>query len=150
MKFVGAHVSAAGGVQNAPVNAAAIGARAFALFTKNQKQWNAPPLSAEGIAAFKAACKTHGFTAAHILPHDSYLINLGSPNPVILAKSRKAFLEEMRRCETLGLRLLNFHPGTHLKQTSDETCLDTIAAGVNLALEETSGVTAVAECTAGQ
>ena len=150
MKYVGAHVSSAGGVENAPLNAAAIGAKAFALFTKNQKQWKAMPLSKESIRAFKANCLAHGFAPKHILPHDSYLINLGSPDPAMLAKSRSAFLDEMKRCEVLGLCMLNFHPGTHMKRATDEACMDAIAASLDLALEQTGGVTAVIECTAGQ
>ena len=150
MKFVGAHVSAAGGVQNAPVNAAAIGAKAFALFTKNQKQWNAAPLSETSIAEFKQACKTHGFDAAHILPHDSYLINLGAPEAEMLEKSRDAFTDEMRRCQQLGLRFLNFHPGSHKGLLSDEECLDRVAASIDRAVAATKGVTAVVEATAGQ
>ena len=150
MKYVGAHVSSAGGVENAPLNAAAIGAKAFALFTKNQKQWSAPPLKPESIRQFKDNCREAGFSARHILPHDSYLINLGSPDPAMLAKSRSAFLDEMKRCEVLGLSMLNFHPGTHMKRATDEVCMDSIAASINMALEQTGGVTAVIECTAGQ
>lgn len=149
-KFIGAHVSAAGGVENAPVNAAAIGANAFALFTKNQRQWKAPALTAKSIAAFKENCEKLNFDMAYILPHDSYLINLGHPEAEGLAKSRDAFIDEMQRCETLGLRLLNFHPGSHLNQIPLEKCLDLIAESINMALDKTQGVTAVIENTAGQ
>ncbi len=150
MKYIGAHVSAAGGVQNAPANAAAIGAKAFALFTKNQKQWKAPPLDDATVAAFKEACKAHGFPPKHILPHDSYLINLGAPEPEMLERSREAFTDEMRRCERLGLKVLNFHPGSHKGILSDEACLDLVAASIDRAVEATTGVTAVVEATAGQ
>jgi deoxyribonuclease-4 len=150
MKFVGAHVSASGGVENAPLNAAKIGANAFALFTKNQRQWVAKPLTDGSIEAFKANCAEHGFEAQHILPHDSYLINLGHPEADKLEKSREAFLDEMQRCEQLGLDRLNFHPGSHLKQVSESACLSTIAESINLALDQTAGVTAVIENTAGQ
>ena len=150
MKYFGAHVSAAGGVENAPVNAAAIGAKAFALFTKNQRQWVAPPLSDRSIALFKENCAKYGFSPAQILPHDSYLINLGHPEEEGLAKSRAAFLDEMQRCEQLGLQLLNFHPGSHLKKISIEECLDRVAESINMALDKTQGVTAVIENTAGQ
>ena len=119
MKFIGAHVSAAGGVENAPVNAHAIGAKAFALFTKNQRQWQSPPLSDKSIELFKENCEKYGFSPQYILPHDSYLINLGHPQEEGLTKSRVAFLDEMRRCEQLGLKLLNFHPGSHLKEISN-------------------------------
>ena len=150
MKYFGAHVSASGGVENAPLNAAAIGAQAFALFTKNQRQWSAPPLSATSIAAFKANCERLGFTSAQILPHDSYLINLGNPDPAALARSREAFDDEMLRCGQLGLDRLNFHPGAHLGQISEEKCLDLVAESINMALRKTGGVTAVIENTAGQ
>lgn len=150
MKYFGAHVSASGGVDNAPRNAREIGATAFALFTKNQRQWVAKPLSAEEIAAFRNACEKFGYTAAQILPHDSYLINLGHPDPESLEKSRAAFLDEMQRCEALGLDRLNFHPGSHLKQISEQESLDRIAESINLALDRTHGVTAVIENTAGQ
>ena len=150
MKYIGAHVSAAGGVENAPLNAAAIGAKAFALFTKNQRQWVAPPLTAESIEEFKANLATHGYEPWQVLPHDSYLINLGHPGKVELEKSRAAFLDEMQRCEQLGLDRLNFHPGSHLNQVSPEESLKTIAESINIALDKTRGVIAVIENTAGQ
>ncbi|MFC1742750.1 deoxyribonuclease IV [Candidatus Riflebacteria bacterium] len=150
MKLVGAHVSAAGGVENAPLNAKKIGAKAFALFLKNQKRWQAKPLSDKSIVAFKKNCADNGFEPEHILPHDGYLINLGNPVKENLEKSRAAFLEEMQRCEVLGLKMLNFHPGSHLRQISPDKCLDIIAASINLALARTEGVTAVIENTAGQ
>lgn len=150
MKYFGAHVSASGGVENAPRNAHAIGATAFALFTKNQRQWVAKPLSEAEIAAFRNTCEELGYSAAQILPHDSYLINLGHPEQEALEKSRAAFLDEMQRCEQLGLDRLNFHPGSHLKQISEEESLDRIAESINLALDRTHGVMAVIENTAGQ
>ncbi|MCP1315028.1 MULTISPECIES: deoxyribonuclease IV [unclassified Halomonas] len=150
MKYIGAHVSAAGGPDQAVLRAVEIDANAFALFTKNQRQWQGKPLTSEAIAAFKAACREHGFGPAQILPHDSYLINLGHPESEGLEKSRAAFLDEMQRCEQLGLSLLNFHPGSFLKKISERDCLLRIAESVNLALEKTAGVTAVIENTAGQ
>jgi len=150
MKRIGAHVSAAGGVENAPLNARAIGATAFALFTKNQRQWVAKPLNKASIDAFKANLEEVGIAPQHVLPHDSYLINLGHPEAEPLAKSRAAFLDEMRRCEQLGLSLLNFHPGSHLKKLSEEESLAIVAESINRALAETDGVTAVIENTAGQ
>ncbi|NOU36198.1 MAG: deoxyribonuclease IV [Kiritimatiellaceae bacterium] len=149
MKSIGAHVSASGGVENAPLNAKAIGANAFALFTKNQKQWAAAPLSSESIQAFNKNC-AGTFSAAQILPHDSYLINLGHPETEGLEKSRAAFLDEMQRCEQLGLDRLNFHPGSHLGKCSESECIALIAESINLALAQTKGVTAVIENTAGQ
>lgn len=150
MKRVGAHVSAAGGVENAPLNAQKIGAQAFALFTKNQRQWHAKPLTEKSINAFKANLIKVGIAPEHVLPHDSYLINLGHPEQEGLEKSRAAFLDEMQRCEQLGLPLLNFHPGSHLKKISEEESLDRIAESINFALAETTAVTAVIENTAGQ
>ena len=149
-KHIGAHVSASGGVENAPLNATKIGADAFALFTKNQRQWVSAPLTAKSIEQFKQRCAEGGFDARYILPHDSYLINLGNPDEEAQQKSRAAFIDEMKRCEQLGLKLLNFHPGSHLNKISIEECLDKIAANINLALSMTSGVTAVIENTAGQ
>lgn len=150
MKFIGAHVSASGGVEAAPVNAHEIGANAFALFTKNQRQWVAKPLTAASIELFKENCAKYAFDARYILPHDSYLINLGHPEAEGLEKSRAAFLDEMQRCEQLGLKLLNFHPGSHLKKISVEECLDKVAESINITLGKTKGVTAVIENTAGQ
>lgn len=150
MKYFGAHVSAAGGVENAPLNARKIGAGAFALFTKNQRQWVAAPLTPAQIDNFRANCAENGYKPFQILPHDSYLINLGHPDAAGLQKSRQAFGDEMKRCELLGLDRLNFHPGSSLKEISDEACLALIADSINLALEATSGVTAVIENTAGQ
>lgn len=148
--YIGAHVSASGGVENAPLNAAALGANAFALFTKNQRRWQAKPLTEQSIAAFKANCQIHGFTAEQILPHDSYLINLGHPEPEALAKSRAAFQDELHRCEQLGLCYLNFHPGSHLRILSEADCLARIAESINMALAQTHSVKAVIETTAGQ
>ena len=150
MKYIGVHVSAAGGVENAPENAHKLGASAFAVFTKNQRQWTAKPLTDESIAAFKENCKKYGYQPYQILPHDSYLINLGHPEKEPLQKSRDAFLDELQRCEQLGLDRLNFHPGSHLKKTTEERCLATIAESINWALDKTEGVIAVIENTAGQ
>jgi len=150
MKYVGAHVSAAGGVENAPVNANAIGAKAFALFTKNQRQWFSNPLTMASIKAFRDNCEKYDYKPFQILPHDSYLINLGHPEKEPLEKSRASFLDEMQRCEQLGLDRLNFHPGSHLKTISEEECMNRIAESINIVLDKTKGVTAVIENTAGQ
>ena len=150
MKYIGAHVSASGGVEISPVNAHKIGANAFALFTKNQRQWVSKPLTEESIRLFKENCAKYDFQPEYILPHDSYLINLGHPEPEGLEKSRAAFLDEMQRCEQLGLKLLNFHPGSHLNKISVEDCLSLIAESINITLEKTKEVTAVIENTAGQ
>ena len=150
MKRIGAHVSASGGVFNAPLNAAKIGADAFAMFVKNQRRWDAPPLSAEEIVAFKDALKQSGIRAEHVLVHDSYLINLGHPREAEREKSLNAFVDEIRRCEALGLKLLNFHPGSHLNEISAQVCLDNIAESLNFAIANTAGVKLVLENTAGQ
>ncbi|MBQ9473672.1 MAG: deoxyribonuclease IV [Bacteroidales bacterium] len=149
-KYIGAHVSASGGVCNAILAAEAIGANAFALFTRNQRSWVSKPLDAQEVAAFKQLLVERGFDSRYVLPHDSYLINLGSPDEETLQKSRAAFLDEMSRAQQLGLQLLNFHPGSHLGKISEEECLDQIAREINNALAHTSGVTAVIENTAGQ
>ena len=150
MKYLGPHVSASGGVENAPLNAMQVGATAFALFTKNQRQWFSAPLSEKSIISFKENLEKSGISTDYVLPHDSYLINLGSPEPEGLEKSRNSFLEEMQRCEQLGLKMLNFHPGSHLKKISLEECLTRVAESINFALDKTQGVTAVIENTAGQ
>lgn len=150
MKYIGAHVSASGGVDNAPRNASEIGATAFALFTKNQRQWAAPSLTPQQIDSFKEACEKYGYKPHQIMPHDSYLINLGHPEKEGLEKSRASFLHEMQRCQQLGLDRLNFHPGSHLKKISEEESLALVAESINMALDKSEGVTAVIENTAGQ
>lgn len=152
MKYLGAHVSSSGGLYNAPLNAKAIGANAFAMFTKNQKQWSAKPLTAEEIAQFKAAVASNGFSSDYILPHDSYLINLGNADPEKRGRSLASFTEELSRARALGLKYVNFHPGSHLKEITEEECLELIAGSVNKALAEvaTGDTMAVIEATAGQ
>ncbi len=149
-KFVGAHVSIAGGVENAPLNAEKIGASALAMFTKNQRQWKAKPLAEENIRRFQANLKDVGISPEHCLPHDSYLINLGHPQEEKRQKSLDAFVDEMRRCHALGLGKLNFHPGSHLNEISETECIDNIVQSLNSALAGTEGVKAVIENTAGQ
>jgi len=162
-KFVGAHCSASGGVFNAVANAEAIGAKAFALFTKNQRQWAAKDLDTQTIDKFKSALEKSGILPKHVLPHDSYLINLGHPEEEKLQKSRDAFVDELERCKLLGLDRLNFHPGSHLTKVAkkdkenlevmkpiEDVCLDVIAESINIALDKTSDVSAVLENTAGQ
>lgn len=150
MKYIGAHVSVSGGVSNAPLRAAEIGAKAFALFTGSSNRWYTKPISTKEIDTFKKYCEENGFTPQQILPHDNFLINLGNPDSEKLAMSRKSFLEEMQRCEQLGLTMLNFHPGSHLNQINIDQCLDLIAEGINITLDKTNGVAAIIECTAGQ
>ncbi len=150
MKRIGAHCSAAGGVENAPLNAREISARAFAFFPKNQRQWVAKPYTDRNIDSFTKNCQDSGIDKRFILPHDSYLINLGHPDEEKLQKSRNAFLDEMERCQALGLFFLNFHPGSHLKTIAEEECIGRISRSIDLALDKTQGVTAVIENTAGQ
>ena len=150
MKYVGAHVSASDGVSRAPINAYEIGAKAFALFTRNPSRWVSKEISDAEASRFKDNCELYGYTPAQILPHDSYLINLGAPDAEKLRMSREAFLDEMRRCEQLGLTMINFHPGSHLKLMTVDDCLNRIAESINIALDKTTGVTAVIENTAGQ
>ena len=150
MKRVGAHVSAGGGVENAPLNAALIGAKAFALFTRNQRRWKSKPYTSYNIEKFRQNCEDVGYLPEHILPHGGLLQNLGHPEKEWLQKSRDAFLDEMQRCEQLGLKMLNFHPGSHLKKIPEDACLKRIAESINIALDKTKGVSAVIENTAGQ
>jgi len=150
MKYIGAHVSASDGIEKTPLRAREIGARSFALFTRNPSRWKSKAITEKQAAEFKANCAECGYHPKYILPHDSFLINLGAPDPDKLNMSRNAFLDEMRRCEQLGLTMLNFHPGSHLNILSVDECLDRIAESINMVLEQTSGVTAVIENTAGQ
>lgn len=150
MKRVGAHIHATGGVQNTPQEAARIGARAFALFTKNQRQWKAPPYDRQTIADFRRNLRDAGISSDHVLAHDTYLINLGTSNPENRRKSWQSFVDELKRCRQLGIKLLNIHPGNHLNAVTEQQCLLLIAEAINDALEQTEGVTVVLENTAGQ
>ncbi len=143
-------MSTGSGVSQAPLNAGNIGAKAFALFTRNPSRWKSKPISDKEADLFKENCARLGYAPEHILPHDSYLINLGSPDKEKLAQSREAFLDEFHRCSQLGLTMLNFHPGSHLNLVDPDTCLATIAESINMALADTPGVKAVIESTAGQ
>lgn len=150
MKYIGAHVSVDGGVSNAPIRAAELGMKAFALFTRNPSRWKSSAISDAEAERFRQRCQELGYDSKFILPHDSYLINLGSPDAEKLAKSRNAFLDEINRCSQLGLTMINFHPGSHLNEVSEDECIRTIVDSLNMALDQTSGVTAVIESTAGQ
>lgn len=150
MKYIGAHVSASGGVFNAPINAQNIGAKAFALFTKNQRQWNAKALDNETIDKWFLELEKSKIETKHILPHNSYLINLGHPDSEAREKSLNSFIDEVQRCEILDLDKLNFHPGSHLRKISVEECLDNIVESMNITLDKTRGVKLVLENTAGQ
>ncbi len=150
MKYVGAHVSSSGGVFNAPKNAIEIGAKAFALFTKNQRRWDAKALDTKTLDLWFKNLEESKVLPKHILPHDSYLINLGNHDTEKRQKSIDAFIFELERCEILGLDRLNFHPGSHLRKISEEACLDFIAESINISLDKTKNVKAVIENTAGQ
>lgn len=150
MKYIGAHVSVEGGVSFAPLRARELGAEAFAIFSRSPSRWKSKALTEKECEAFKRNCVDSGYTSAQILPHDSYLINLCAPDAQKLAMSREAFLDEFRRCEQLGLSMLNFHPGSHLNAIAIDQALDLIAESINITLEQTEGVIAVIENTAGQ
>lgn len=150
MYLVGAHVETTGGVHNAPLNAAAIGCRAFGLFTRNQRRWQSPPLDPQVVEAFKANCSEAGYSPDRVLAHDSYLINIGNPDRDARHKSYRALLDETSRCELLGVPAINIHPGSHLGASSEERCMNHIAEQINRLLDNTRGVTIVLENTAGQ
>lgn len=149
-KLIGAHVSAEPDVSFAPLYAQQIGAGAFALFTAPSDSWRPVGLSPEVCEAFKTNCERCGYAPGAILPHSGFMMNPGSPDKRKLAMSRKLLTEELRRCEMLGLTMLNFHPGASLGQADDDTTLRVIAESINIALDKTTGVTAVIENTAGQ
>jgi len=149
-KYIGAHVSIAGGIEKAIINAHKIGATGFALFTKNQRQWRSKPLSPDSIKRFKTLMAKYQFSPAGILPHDSYLINLGHPEREKRKKSLESFIEEIYRVKQLGLWYLNFHPGSHLRQISPSKAIGFIAQSINTALRESEGIVLVLETTAGQ
>ena len=150
MKYLGPHVSISGGVDNAPLNARALGATGFGMFTKNQRQWRAKPYTEGNIRQFKENLERSGFTADAVLPHDTYLINLGHPDPEKRQKSWEAFLDEVRRVESLGLKYLNFHPGSHLNAVTPSECITHIASSMNSILQASAGVTLLIENSAGQ
>jgi AP endonuclease-1 len=147
--LVGAHVSMAGGVQNAITNSVAIGGNALALFVKSQRKWTSPPLKQADIAAFQAACKTHGYDPrTQILPHGSYLINLAQPDPEKAKKAYDCFLDDLKRCEVLGIGMYNFHPGSTLGMPRKEA-LGRISTALNRAHKETQFVKTVVENMVG-
>ncbi|XP_077980275.1 putative endonuclease 4 [Glandiceps talaboti] len=144
-KFVGAHVSIAGGIENAVTNAVDIGAKAFALFLRSQRQWVTKPLKIDAAERFKENCRIHAFPSHLIIPHGSYLMNCGSPNEETLEKSRNTLVDELKRCEMLGLTMFNFHPGSSCGEISVEECLDRIGESINQAHAKTVGVVTVIE-----
>ncbi|ETW09975.1 hypothetical protein, variant 1 [Aphanomyces invadans] len=149
-KLVGAHVSGANGLENVVFNAAKIGARAFAFFTRSHRSWSCKPLTQDTITAFHAAMKRFGYAPGDVVPHGSYLLNCGSPDVDVLQKSREGLLDEVRRCEALGLSLYNFHPGATKNEITVEECLDLIAESIELTLKQTKGVTILVENMSNQ
>lgn len=150
MHTIGPHTSIAGGLENALVRAHELGANALGMFTKNQRQWKAKPLASEEIALFVQTCTKLGFTADQVLVHDSYLINLANPDSQKRQQSLEAFIDELKRVELLGLKLLNFHPGSHLNQIDAKQALRLVAESLDIALAQTDRAIAVIENTAGQ
>jgi len=150
MKYIGPHVSTTGGVHNAPVNAHAVGASGFGLFTKNQMRWKAKPLETAVIDAFRKNMELYGYGPQSVLVHDGYLINIGNPDKDKRAQSVAALTDEAQRCAALGLTLLNIHPGSHVNAAGMDECLSIIAESLNIILDKTEGVSIVLESTAGQ
>ena len=150
MKYVGAHVSTTGGVSKAPINAHEINAKAFALFVKNQRRWDAKPLEKEEIEKFKEEIKKYDYNLEYVLPHAGYLINLGNPETEKREKSYNAFIDEVNRCEELGILYINVHPGSHLKEISEDECIDLIADSINIVHSKTKYASVIIENTAGQ
>ncbi len=148
-KWIGPHVSASGGVYNAPINARELEASAVGMFTKNQMQWKAKPYTDKIIERFGEEMQNGGYRAEQVLPHATYLINLGSPDDTVREKSIAAITDELGRCEQLGLIYLNFHPGSSKGEIEHDVCLDRIADGMKQALAETSTAQLILENTAG-
>ncbi len=147
--WIGAHTSAAGGVHNALYEGKEIGATAIQLFTRNQRQWNAKPMEPDEIALWQKALDETGI--GEVMSHDSYLINLGSPNPESLLKSRQAFHDELERCHALNISYMNFHPGA-ATGSSEEECLEKIVESL-LEVEKLAAkgsTRLLLEATAGQ
>lgn len=144
-KLVGAHVSIAGGLHNAVAEALAIGAKSFGLFLRSQRQWASKPLEDKAAELFKEACVQANFSPHSILPHGIYLMNCGSPDEETLSKSRSTLVDELQRCEKLGLCLYNFHPGSTCGKITVEESINKIAESINLAHKKTKYVITVLE-----
>lgn len=147
--LLGAHTSTAGGVEKALQEGRAIGASTIQFFTSNQRQWKARTLTPEIIQKWEQTLAETGIS--EVMSHDSYLINLGSPNPESLAKSQEAFQAEIERCLALKVTYLNFHPGAALDGGVQE-CLDRIVESLLLyqRLLEKGSTRLLLEATAGQ
>lgn len=149
MKYIGAHVSISGGVSNAPLNAKKIGAVGFGMFVKNQRQWIAKDYEQEEIDRFKKNMTENGFIPENVLPHAGYLINIASPDEESREKSINALIDEVKRCNQLGLKYLNFHPGSYLTSNEEEG-IKNVVISLNRVIEETENIILVIENTAGQ
>lgn len=150
MKYIGAHVSISGGVETAPGRAQEIGAKALGIFTKNQRRWNASALTEDSISNFKKNLETSGIDPSLVVVHDSYLINIGNPDRGKRKQSLNALIDEAQRVEQLGLTLLNFHPGSGLKEQTEEETIALVGEGINTVLSETKSAVLLIEATAGQ
>ena len=149
MYFIGPHVSISGGVFNAPLRAKALGATGFGMFVKNQRQWVAKPYADAEIEEFKLNMASCGYKPEQVLPHAGYLINMANPDDAAHAKSMQALMDEVGRCEQLGLTMLNIHPGSYLRVITPEEGCARIAMSVNRALAQSRSVKIVLENTAG-
>ncbi|KAL2022810.1 hypothetical protein VTK56DRAFT_4626 [Thermocarpiscus australiensis] len=147
--YIGAHVSGAGGVHNAIPNASHIGANAFALFLKSQRKWASPPLADDARTQFHANLKQHDYDARkHIVPHGSYLVNLAQADTAKADQAYASFLDDLQRCEALGISLYNFHPGSTGGASTESACAR-IAAQLNKAHEATRSVVTLLENMCG-
>ncbi|KAI1433038.1 AP endonuclease, partial [Xylaria sp. CBS 124048] len=148
--YIGAHVSASGGVHNSVTNSVHIGANAFALFLRSQRKWANPPIASEVVEGFRDLSKEHNFEVhRHCLPHCSYLVNLAQKDIEKADQAYSTFLDDLHRCESLGIRLYNFHPG-NTGGDSRDAAIQRIASQLNKAHKATSTVVTVLENMAGQ
>ncbi|XBC39855.1 MAG: deoxyribonuclease IV [Buchnera aphidicola (Chaetogeoica yunlongensis)] len=150
MKYIGPHLSIVGGLDQVVYRANKLGATAFSFFLGSPLRWKLVNFDNLEIKKFVFLCTYFQYFSNQILPHSSYLVNLGHPSNDYLNKSRLFFINEIVNCRKLGLSLLNFHPGSHLKRIDEQSCLKRISDSINFALENTTGIKLVIENTAGQ
>lgn len=150
MDLFGAHVSISGGIENAILSGNELQCNAIQIFSKQQLRWNAKPLLEKEIAPYRESIKKSAIKS--VIIHDSYLINLGSPDKENLIKSREAFLEEVIRAESLNAAGLVLHPGSHGNKITEDECMKVIAESIAITLDKTKGFTTklFIENTAGQ
>ncbi|VAX76349.1 deoxyribonuclease IV [Buchnera aphidicola] len=149
-KYIGAHVSSAGGLENSILRAHELEATAFSLFLSNQLQWRIPILKEKTINNFVRLCKKYNYHSKSILPHSSYLVNLGHPDKNMREKSCYYFIQEIKCCYQLGLMMINIHPGSYLYKITEKKCLENIIDSINFILSKTEHIIIVLENTAGQ